>query len=212
VKNWFGLAKSGPGRPPAAKPPPAAAPAGPPSSLPNSGSAASVRKDLLRVVMRETLFRNGIPAHWLAAEILRSLNSKREPGFHLRILVRHWDPRLMLYAVALQRNLQQRLLLLDPNCGEWLVGFSWQFVLPESARCLPLPHPSTWTTPPPPADTEPGAPITRGADLIQGPVQIGGAGPGSPRAQLERLLAARDQDLGRSGSHQGFDPTRPDQL
>jgi len=186
VKKWFGVGTA----PTREAGNPSSAPA---SSEPTSGNLGSVRKDLLRVVMRETLHRNGIPAHWLAAEILRTHSSRREPGFHLRILVRHWDPRLILNAVAFERDLRQRLLLLDSRCGEWLAGLSWQFLLPEDTPFPPLPHSSTWTQSAPADDTA---------------AQAGSKQ--DPRAQLERLLSARDDEAGLPAD--GFDPTQPDRL
>src|SRR5687767_15044801 len=76
-------------------------------SQPNSASAGSqhsVRKDLLKVVLRETLTRNGIPASWIGADLLRSNSPKRggESGVHVRLLIRHWDPRLMMCGVAFE--------------------------------------------------------------------------------------------------------------
>src|SRR4051812_12965803 len=67
-------------------------------------TSQSVRKDLLKLVMRETLTRNGIPPTWISADMLRSTNTKRESGLHVRFLLRHWDPRLMLHAVALEQE------------------------------------------------------------------------------------------------------------
>ena len=61
----------------------------------HSGSAPvsqhSLRKDLLKVVLRETLMRNGIPSSWIAADLLRSTNTKKESGVHVRLMIRHWD-------------------------------------------------------------------------------------------------------------------------
>lgn len=179
----------------------------------NGANSQSVRKDLLRMVMRETLTRNGIPPTWLSADTLRTSNAKKESGLHVRFLVRHWDPRLLAYGVALEQEFAQRLQLLDPLSKNWLMGFSWQFALDDPGICPPMPHPSTWTTPAPPSQpaplaTEP-APIGSG-DVIEGP----SAGPRAlddVRADLERLLALRDDDMRRHGGtgDQAYAPTRP---
>ena len=57
-------------------------------------SMNSTRKDVLRLVLREMLTRNGIPQTWIAADMLRTTSSKRLEGLHVRFLVRHWQPRL----------------------------------------------------------------------------------------------------------------------
>src|SRR5688572_11489639 len=93
------------------------------------GSPHSVRKDLVKMVLRECMQRNGIPDSWLGAELLRTSSAKREPGIHVRLQLRQWQPRLLEHGMALERDLHQRLLTLDPLADVWLSGFSWQFAL-----------------------------------------------------------------------------------
>jgi hypothetical protein len=177
------------------------------------GSVHSVRKDLLKLVLRETLTRNGIPGPWMSVDLLRTSTSKREQGIHVRFLMRHWDPRVMQYGPSLEQEYMQRLLLLDPTARTWLMGFSWQFAMDDHSVCPPLPHPNSWTTP---RDNEPrpvaaAAPVEESGDVIQGPVMI--PKPlDDVRADLERLLALRDDDIRRHvAGHPGdnFAATRP---
>lgn len=178
----------------------------------NGSSSQSVRKDLLKLVLRETLTRAGIPPTWLSADMLRTSTAKKEAGLHVRFQLRHWDPRLLAHGVALEHEFTQRLLLLDPLARNWLMGFSWQFVLEDTSACPALPHPSTWNTPAPPSEpaplaTEP-APIGS-ADVIEGPIHSPKA-LDDVRADLERLLALRDEDSRRHGGpDHSYAPTRP---
>jgi hypothetical protein len=176
-------------------------------------SMNSTRKDVLRLVLREMLTRNGIPQTWIAADMLRTTSSKRLEGLHVRFLVRHWQPRLLDHGPAFEQEFTQRLLSLDPQARDWLTGFSWQFALEELGECPPLPHPASWTAPASaPQASERGAPLTKPADIIEGPVVI----PRSTdevRADLEQLLALRDADQKRhrpGGDH--FAATRPANL
>jgi hypothetical protein len=181
------------------------------ASTPSQASPHSVRKDLLKAAMRETLLRNGIPDHWLTADLLRTNSpARKEQGVHVRFLVRHWDPRLVQHAVALEQDFYQRLVALDPQAGNWLMGFSWQFAMSDLSACPPLPHPGSWTAPVQ-AETGPldDKPTTRAGDIIEGPVVIPQTHE-DVRADLERLLALRDDDLKRHGD--GFAATRPVQL
>jgi hypothetical protein len=178
------------------------------------GSSHHVRKDLLKIALRETLSRNGIPQAWLAADMLRTSSTRREQGLHVRFIMRSWEPRLVLHGPALEQDFMQRLLQLDPQADDWLMGFSWQFALEDASICPPLPHPAAWSVPAQPA--QPPEPalgrVTKPADIIEGPVVI----PRSSeelRADLEQLLAARDDDLKRHApGGDTFAPTRPSAL
>ncbi len=177
---------------------------------PDSPAAAShaVRKDLLKVVLREVLLRNGIPQAWLSADMLRTTSPRREQGLQVRFLLRHWEPRLLLHAPALEQEFARRLVMMDPLATEWLMGFSWQFAMEETDACPPLPSPGSWTAPAPtpswaaPYETKP-------VDIIEGPVVIPKAAE-EVRADLEQLMALRDADLKRHAmSSEQFAATRP---
>jgi hypothetical protein len=188
----------------------------PSQSAQAASSPHQVRKDVLKLVMRELTMRNGIPNAWLSADLLRTTNSKREQGIHVRFLMRHFDPRLMQHGPALEQEFMQRLLTLDPLAGNWLQGFSWQFVLDDASKCPPLPNASAWTSPPAVPEAAPAPAATTAedpsGDVIAGPVFI--PKPlDEVKSDLERLLALRDDDMKRhSTPGDNFAPTRPAKL
>ncbi len=170
-----------------------------PQSKSSTPSPISARRELLGLVLRDTLTRQGIPAAWLSPEILLSTSRSREPGIHLRLLIRHWDPRLLVHAVALQNALIVRLLASDPLASDWLMGISWQFALPDEVACPPMPHPGSWT-----ANVEPShpAPAARRAEDSQASDDV--------KSDLERLFAARDAELEQNARRlAGTDATQP---
>jgi hypothetical protein len=112
----------------------------PPSSLMQKTS----RRDLLRLVLRDTLQLHGIPTDWIAAELLTSTLVNGEQGMHWRLHMKHWDPRLVTCGVALQQALMEHLHTLDPSADQWLTGISWQFSLDDESQCPPLPAPQLW--------------------------------------------------------------------
>lgn len=118
------------------------------SSLGPVPSHSSMRKELLRVVLRDTLNRNGIPRDWVVADLLVATSRTKEPGIHMRLQVRHWDARLMLHSVAFQEKLHQRVVMLDPQAIDWLLSISWLYALADSSVCPAMPHPGTWTAVP----------------------------------------------------------------
>lgn len=190
-----------------------AAPASRPHSQLNSvmsqqgpSSATQTRRELLRVVLRDTLNRHGIPTAWIAAEVLTSTSRTGEKGIHWRLVIKHWDPRLMLHGVAIQHALIKRVTTFDPLASSWLTGISWQFQLADESLCPALPPPPVWTAEPhaPPPQHHPLPPQPTG-DVIEGPVHIEGhARPANEadhaRADLEALMAVRDADFAKHGS------------
>lgn len=181
-----------------------------PSTQGAPASPQSVRKELVRVAARDTLHHNGIPADWIRVEPLTMSAPNREPGVHVRLVVLHWDPRLMLHAISLQDNLSRRITVLDPLCDRWLMGVSWQFALKQQPEFPPLPHPGSWTSPAPTPAPEPAAIAAdgdHGADVISGPTRIGKSGA-EARRDLERMLGERDADFQKS-DHGGFERTQP---
>lgn len=104
----------------------------------------AVRRDLLRVVLRDTLKAYGIPAEWITAELLSVSSRTRGPGIHWRLQLRHWDTRLVTYAPALEDILVERVTDVDIWAPSWLRGVSWQFVLPPGSACPPMPVPGMW--------------------------------------------------------------------
>ena len=186
-----------------------------PSGLPQQlvASQNATRRELLRVTLRDTLTRHGIPASWIAAEMLNTTSRGGERGLHWRLQIKHWDPRLPAHTVALQNALVKRVLAFDPMASQWLSGISWQFSLADESQCPGLPHPTSWTAQPRPR-SEAIAPDTAGA-----PLQIGGAPleareTRDERADLGQLLAARDADFRRhaSGAPKTWASTEPAKL
>lgn len=149
-------------------------------------SLNATRRELLRVVLRDTLNKHGIPSAWIGADVLTAMGRDREPGIHLRILLKHWEPRLMECAVAFQRSLVARAELFDPQVGAWLMGISWQYALQDESRCPAMPDPVSWTAP-------------RPAPAAPAPV------PEDRKAALRRLL-----DDGPAGADRpNFEQTQP---
>jgi hypothetical protein len=115
-------------------------PAAPPPAQGNT------RRELLRVVLRDTMVKHGIPTTWLGAETLVSDLPDGQAGLHLRLLVRQWEPRLLAHGVAFQQSFCRRLTLFDPVAAHWLTGISWQYDLPDPAVCPDMPDPKVWTS------------------------------------------------------------------
>jgi hypothetical protein len=128
---------------------------------------------------RNTLRLSGIPESWIEAQVLLEPVGGRT-FMHLRLVVRHWDPRLMQFAVAFQRKLMEEIERIDPQAAQWLLSIVWAFPPDLACPYLELPQPSAWL------EQEPAA---TGADELQ--------------SDLARLYAVRDADLSNPGASKG---------
>jgi hypothetical protein len=197
------------------------------SSVPHSQLASGVsqspgqtqngnRREMLRVVLRDTLNKHGIPSAWIAAEVLGTTSSRGLRGIHWRLVVKHWDPRLLTHGVALQQALIKRLTSFDPLASEWLTGISWQFALADESACPPLPNASVWTAQEPQPQSHVASVPKKASPtverLAQGDVIAGPAYSPEPqdadaaKADLEALMAIRDADFRAHGESQGTQP------
>lgn len=175
----------------------------PPSSM-NAKSQMSQenssRRELLRLVLRDTLNRTGIPTSWIGADLLAATSRGREPGIHVRFLLKHWDPRLMLHGIAFENAFKKRVLTLDPLAERWLLGLSWQYSLADEGACPAMPHPGIWTSSIPDPALAVGEPAAHTAmsipdptDLLGGSIVISGpaASPDSSAARPAAAAAVR---------------------
>jgi hypothetical protein len=216
----FGRADSGSNKPRKAAPRAAVA-RGPASSIP----PANLRRELLRLALRQSLSRNGIPVHWIGAEAIE-LPGPGNP-LHVRLLVQHWDERLPILFLAFQEDFEQRLLAVEPLAHTWLRGFSWQFQLVDATSHPRLPDPTAWADW---RDSSP-APLSRPAPLAAWPMPLSSrpmplttrpaplmpAEPAAPamsasdrkiKDELERLFARQDADRAIDRRRPDFEPTR----
>ena len=196
----FGKSGSGSTRPRrAASRGPATRP--PMSSIP----PANMRRELLRLALRQSLSRNGIPVHWIGAEAVEMPG----PGnpLHVRLLVQHWDDRLPRLFLAFQEDFEQRLLAVEPLARTWLRGFSWQFQLVDPTPHPRLPEAGIWL--------ERREVVSAPAPLVS-PANAAAAAASAAasdrkiREELERLFAQQDAARAIAPQHHDFEPTRQD--
>jgi hypothetical protein len=179
----------------------------------DAGQLYVIRRDLLRVVLRDVLSRNGIPSAWLGLQMLTAKSSGKPKGVHVRLVVQHWEPRILAYAPGLEHSFIERLMALDPLADQWMVGLSWQLALGADFVPEALPRPGSWTAFASKARKPSGLtrPADLGGDVIAGPVQIGDeALADNESAALDRLMSMNDNALARRSA--SFDPTQPAKL
>lgn len=215
IKRLFGGAK--PSEPEVSAP--AELPAG--EQAPDSrtfqidNAQAGTRRELVRVMTRDTLRATGIPDGWIESQVLLELGRGGQTFVHLRLVVRQWDVRLLKYTVAFQTRLLEAIHGFDPTAREWLLTVSWQYQVGNSCPFPDMPDPSVWLEAPPhlgvPAPVVQPPPAPRPAPAVVAPAAAAGPvtsvdlpldleEPDEVSEDLARLFAIRDAHLPGTGS------------
>ncbi len=186
------------------------------------GSENATRRQLVQVLLRDVLRKSGIPADWIECQMLLISSRTRGQGMYVRLVIRHWDERLMNYLVAFQETLMADIRRFEPKTEEWLHGISWQLDMGDQCPYAALPDKSFWVE----ALQKPAASM---AEVFAEPIPEVLADPDKPafktttddeetnRARdLERLFAIRDQELDREAAlgitPVGYEKTQPSSL
>ncbi len=206
------------------------------------GSDNATRRHLVQVLLRDAMRKYGIPLPWIDCQMLLVSSRSRGPGMYVRLVVRHWDDRLLKYAFAFQNALMEEITRFEPGAAQWLHGISWQLEVAQTCPNPTMPDKSYWADPVrPPASARPPrsaplaslAPLPAAATASAAPMPaVAAVPPAQPAAlvarpapvsaadadamkDLERLFRIRDQELGQpsdSNSAVGYEATRPSPL
>ena len=79
--------------------------------------------------------------------LLVSSRSRGE-GMYVRLVIKHWDLRLLTYAVAFQKSLMLDITRFEPRASQWLYGISWQLEVGDTCPYPELPANSVWAEAP----------------------------------------------------------------
>lgn len=183
----------------------------------DDSSENATRTQLVQVLLRDVLRRHGIPFNWVESQMLVVASRSRGSGMYVRLIMKHWDDRLITHAFALQNTLLADIARFEPRAFDWLHGVSWQLDVDGSCPHTFLPHKTYWQ--------EPAIPATPGAAAAPAPV-VTPPTPAAPTAvsvseqealqDLERLFMIRDQEIGRQAADGkppvGYEKTKPTPL
>lgn len=197
------------------------------------GSENGTRRQLVQVLLRDVLRRSGIPAHWIECQMMLVSSRTRGPGMYVRLVIKHWDERLLNYAFAFQKELTSDIARFEPKAADWLHGISWQLDVVDTCPYPRLPDKSFWKDAEKTLLQTPQEPVMAAASAAQTPVAAASqsAEPvkpaptfdvtqpfkeSGPNEDLERLFAIRDRELAMAAGQDlmpvGYEKTQPSPL
>lgn len=122
----------------------------PPSTVPVSVSPPSttqpsnIKRELIRLVLKDTLRINGIALGTLACEVILIARPPSDDELHILLVVMQWNEPLLRYAPALQQQLLLGLDRLDPSADHSKYVVSWRFSPNCGCPFSQMPDPSFW--------------------------------------------------------------------
>ena len=114
-----------------------------PHSLSPPESDLDLKRDLLRVVLSNTLKKNGLPPQWIAGEINPMSLPSGELRIEVRLSVQVDEPRLLGYLASFQADFERRLLGIAPDAKQWVSGIVWSLT-PDPMFEVALPTADYW--------------------------------------------------------------------
>ncbi len=111
----------------------------------DAGSRNAPRRELVQVVLRDSMRRHGIPSAWIDCRILSVVTRTQRTGIHVQLIVRDGIDRLLTYVPAFQTSFMDEITRFDPRVDDWLFSVSWQFLNLNSNKVAGLmPDPAVW--------------------------------------------------------------------
>ena len=176
------------------------------------GSRNTPRRELVQVVLRDSMRRHGIPSAWIDCRILSVVTRSQRTGMHVQFIVLDGIDRLLTYVPAFQTSFMEEILRFDPRVDDWLFSVSWQFQNLNSTKIASLmPDPAVW------AGTTTGAPLqSQAAVAALEPVRPVAAIPAPTAAPMPsptaRPAATQPPAQARTPAAAGDDPARDEDV
>jgi hypothetical protein len=155
--------------------------ASPLDSTDDSGPASrgNSRREVVHVVLRETMRQHGIPSDWIECRTLSMVSANKTTGTYVTLIVRDGHDRLLPYVPAFQASFRKALERFDPRVGDWLKGLAWQFEDGEATAPAAMPAAGSWFAP------------STGLEVKE----LDAAGDEDLQSDLQALFAIRDAAL-----------------
>ena len=166
----------------------------------------SSRRELIKLVLRESMRRHAVPSDWIECRMLPVISRRRRSGVHVQLVVRQGQARLLNYIPAFQSSLMAEVEKYDPRAWDWLLSISWQFDGITSSTGGVMPGTGDW------AARSTGAAVTTAPAPVEALQQDIEEDDPEVAEDLRALFAIRDAALKPApGPHEqpDFEATRP---
>jgi len=105
------------------------------------GSRNAPRRELVQVILRDTMRKHGIPSDWIECRVLSTISRGGRHGLHVNFVVKKAHDRLLAYVFAFQDSFERELASYEPRARDWLLSLGWEF---QGFNAAEMPDPHTW--------------------------------------------------------------------
>jgi hypothetical protein len=145
------------------------------------------RRELVQVILRDTMRKHGIPSDWIECRILSAVTRTGRRGLHVNFVVKQAHDRLLPYVFPFQDGFEKELTRFEPRCRDWLLSLGWEFI---NVKLADMPGPKSWNpaaAPAGPLQPEAGERAAAAPAEVRGDEEI--------ERDLQALFAIRDAAL-----------------
>jgi hypothetical protein len=90
-----------------------------------AGRELGLRRELLRLVLHDTLKKTGVPPQWIGGEATPLQDAQGRLSMEVRLVVEVDEPRFLYYLAAFQADFEERLLEIDARAWDWVARIGW---------------------------------------------------------------------------------------
>lgn len=181
----------------------------------SAASRNAPRRELVQVILRDTMRKHGIPSDWIDLRMLSMATPGGRPGLHVSFVVRQGHDRLLSYVFAFQDSFYRELARFDARATDWLLSVGWQFDGYTTPQKAAMPDPKVWIASGPGAIDPPESPIAFAP--TEDPLALQDKPAAAPQEfddveeDLQALFAIRDAALAQPepAPQPDFEATRP---
>jgi hypothetical protein len=117
----------------------------PESRPPGASEPAVSNRELLRIVLRDTLRKNGIPTDWIASQITSRTQAGLPTAHQIQLVILKWHEGLLRFAPLLQHQVLKNLHEFDPQVNPDSLSVVWSFAPNCGCPYTTLPAPTYWS-------------------------------------------------------------------
>ena len=99
------------------------------------------RRELVQVVLRDTMRKHGVPSDWIECRVLSTISRSGRPGLHLNFVVKTAHHQMLGYVFAFQHSFEREIARFEPRARDWLMSVAWEF---QDFKVEDLPAPKSF--------------------------------------------------------------------